>query len=344
LQTSCDGGSTWTTVPGWDPGFAECVQEFVPVIGLPPNPGGESPTQFACSIAGYLANDVILKALTQAITSITDDISLLGFGTVLVDLIPEFVLVTLAFNAFTLIYTAVQEGTIADYEAARDDAELWQEVQCAIFSCIVTDGYVKPTNFACIVAQIAAIPYGHSDVIDTIVAFVNSLGAVGMAQLSQRAGLVPGADCSTCATWCHDYNFQVSDGGWVAIPSEDEAPAAAWLVGSGWQQYYPPTGGAQCRIKIPFLETSFVTGMAIFFFTSTSSSSFRVVGTELSGVQSYYSMPEVIGFQSYFPTFATDADTAFANINNNGDGTTITISRIVISGTGVDPLADFPCA
>lgn len=218
LQTSCDNGATWNTVPGWDPGFGECVQEFIPVIGLPPNPGDEAPSQFACSIAGYLANDVILKAITQAITSITDDIALLGFGTVLVDLIPEFVLVTAAFNAFTIIYTAISEGTIADYEAARDDPALWQAVQCAIYGCIVSAGYVTPGNFACIVSAVSGISYVHSDVISLIVSFIESLGATGLAQLSQRAGLVPGADCSSCENWCYEWSplAQAMDVDWTA--------------------------------------------------------------------------------------------------------------------------------
>ncbi len=217
LQFSIDGGATWTTVSNWNPGFEECVQEFLPIIGLPPNPGDEPHNQFACSIAGYLANDVILKAITQAITSISDDIALLGFGTVILDLIPEFVLVTVAYNALYFLYSTIQGGTIADYEAARDDPALWQDVQCAIYGCIVSTGYVTPANFPCILAEVGAITYTHSDVIDLIVAFLTNLGATGLAQLSQRAGLVPGADCSSCVNWCYEWSpmAQEFDANWV---------------------------------------------------------------------------------------------------------------------------------
>lgn len=350
LQTSCDNGTTWTTVPGWDPGFAECVQEQIPVIGLPPNPGDEAPDQFACSIAGYLANDVILKALTQAITSITDDIALLGFGTVIVDLIPEFVLVTAAFTAFTIIYTAISEGTIADYEAARDDPLLWHDVQCAIYGCIVGDGYVKPGNFACIVAAIGAIPYIHSDVISLLVSFVEALGATGLAQLSQRAGLVPGADCSDCGdTWCYEWSNALgtmNDPPWGLIPGDTNPdPTGVFTItGSGieskaygatqqlhiYQEYTP---GTLTSLTINVIVPEAANGAARFYSTKASTG---------------HSLPGGAATDSwFFDGAAVDSPSDRLEIiidSITSDTSPNIIQSIRLTGTGTSPFGASNCA
>jgi len=221
LQTSCDNGATWTTVTGWDPGFAVCVQEQIPVIGLPPNPGDETHDQLACSIAAYLADEVIKASMQQAIANIGTDLNLLTFGASILTIIPEFILVGIAYDAFGIIYAAISEGTISDYEDAISSTSLWLAVRCAIYDAIVGAGLVNSTNFPIIISNLSGISYVHADVISTIVAYVNELGPIGLAQLSQRAGLNTGADCSDCGTWCYQWGGGATDfcnGDWVTCP------------------------------------------------------------------------------------------------------------------------------
>lgn len=209
LKQSFDGQTTWEAVGGWDTYFKGCVQAAVPVIGPPPNPIGQPPAEFTCSIASYLAEDIILASLSKAVTAIQDDLTLLNFGANILSLAPEFILVAVAYDAFTVIYTSVQEGVLTDYEDAIADPGLWLNVTCAIYTSILADGYVTPGNFAAIVTAVEGITYTHPAVITVIKNYLNSLGATGLAQLSQRAGLLVGADCSSCGgpplAWCYQW-------------------------------------------------------------------------------------------------------------------------------------------
>jgi hypothetical protein len=231
LSQSLDGGMTYEAVPGWLENFGDCVQKFTPIIGPPPNPGDEAPDQFACSIASYLASTVILNAMSAAVVAIQDDLTLLAFGANVLDFIPEFVLVRLGYDAISIIYAAVAEGTLSDYEDAIANADLWHDIACAIYGAIASDGYVTPGNFADIVSAVGGVPYAHSDVISKIVDYLNSLGATGLAQLSQRAGLETGADCSACAAWCRVYDFTTSAWAfsWSGVNGGFYSGASGWV-------------------------------------------------------------------------------------------------------------------
>lgn len=233
LQESFDGGTTWETVPGWAEHFGPCVQDAMPVIGLPPNPGDQSPDQLACSIASYLANQVILEGLQAATTAITDDLSLLSMADTILTVIPEFILVRAFVDGASIVYTAVQEGVLSDFEAALTDASLWLAISCAIYEAIVGDGYVTPANCAAIAANIHAIAYTPSDVQDAIDAYVAAIGCAGLAQISQRAGLEVGADCSSCGGWCYKWDFTANDGGWAPYPAGTGVDGV-WTTGVGW--------------------------------------------------------------------------------------------------------------
>lgn len=233
LYQSLDGGSTYDAVPGWIDNFSGCVQKYTPIIGLPPNPGDKTPDQLACAIAKYLAEQVVVAAMGKAVTAISDDLTLLQFGLDVVNIIPEFVLVTLAADAFSAIYVAVQEGTLSDYEDALTDATLLSEVICAIYGCIEVEGYVKPANFDCILSSVGAIAYTHSDVITAIVGYLTALGATGLAQLSQVAGLETGEECTACA-WCYKWGqtaAPIDSPVWPPIPGDATPPPTYTVVG-----------------------------------------------------------------------------------------------------------------
>jgi hypothetical protein len=269
LQESFDNGESWTTILGWHERFTGCVQAAAPIIGLPPNPQDQTPDQLSCSISDYLANEIILDAMGAAVTAIQDDLTLLTFGANILTLIPEFVIVALGYDAIAAIYGSVEEGTLSDYEAALTDASLWGKVRCAIYDAIVGDGYVTPDNFAEILTRIAAISYTYSDVITAIHGYVEKLGATGLAQLSQGAGLNSGADCSSCAGagWCYVWDFTVSTDTWE---SYNPAEPAAWVPGTGWTGIYSPGSSppaVQTDIKIVGTFNG-VTSVEVFYTTN----------------------------------------------------------------------------
>lgn len=259
LQTSVDGGLTWTDITGWTANSCVIVDNCPVLIGPPPNPGDQSPDQLACSIAAYLSEQVIVTAMGKAVTAISTDLTLLQFGLDVLNVIPEFIIVGLAADAFSAIYVAVQEGTLSDFESALTDATLLAAMRCAIYDCIVTDGYVKPDNFACVLANVGSITYAHADVISAIVSYLTALGATGLAQLSQIAGLEVGADCSACAGagWCYVWD-PATDGNtppWVpeVYAGSDEM---VYQAGVGWGPNFAFTpSGNVVGMSITFAST-----------------------------------------------------------------------------------------
>ena len=251
LQGSYDAGTTWTDIEGWGDYFGPCVQDKMPVIGLPPNPGGQTPDQLACSIAAYLANQVILEGMQAAVATVSDDLTLISMAVSISNIIPEFVLVHLFVDAVSVIYTAVSEGTLSDYEAALTSAPLWAEVTCAIYAAIVGVGYVDPTNFATIVFNLSAMTYTPTDVVTAIHGYVNAIGATGLAQLSLRAGLEAGADCSTCgAGWCTKLDFASGDQGSSILSPY----GGVYTSGTGWVSTLRG-GFAEIGIQVPLSTT-----------------------------------------------------------------------------------------
>lgn len=254
LEESFDAGVTWEAVPGWDSNFGLCVQGAVPIIGLPPNPGDQTPDQLACSIADYLATEIILSGLQAATTAITDNLTLLEMAGGIASLIPEFVLVGAFVDGVTIIYTAVAEGTLSDFESALTNATFWSDVRCAIFDAIVVDGYVTPGNFSAILTNISAITSAPSDVVGAVHDYVQKLGATGLAQLSQVAGLNAGADCSACGGFCAKWDFRFGASGFGQTP---EDATGGWVpvgcAGDGSASWYGGTVGPYVGLDI---ETS----------------------------------------------------------------------------------------
>ena len=261
LQDSFDGGATWAAVTGWGTNFGPCVQSHTPVIGLPPNPGDQTGDQLACSIAAYLTQSVLLGAMNKAVEAVNTDLTLLTFGASVLTLIPEFILVAAAYDAFSTIYGIIAEGTLSDYESALTNTALWADVQCCLYTQIKTDGFVTPANFGAIESCVAGITSAPSDVISAIGSFLSSLGATGLAQLSQIAGLETGADCTACGEYCRTWDFTTGSLEW------SEVSAGGWSSagGGGW---YAETGSLYTALD---------------FATTTDSSSPTVTSVHIEG-------------------------------------------------------------
>lgn len=332
LSQSFDGGDSFIAVPGWTDNFPDCVQKYTPIIGLPPNPGDKDPDQLACATAAYLAEQVIIAAMSKAVTAISDDLTLLQFGLDVVNIIPEFVLVTLAADAFSAIYVAVQEGTLSDFEDAITDATLLAAITCAIYGCIESDGYVKPENFDCIVASIAAISTSPVDVIDAITSYLGSLGAVGVAQLSQVAGLHSGEDCSTCGSWCVHFNFAESIGEWTLDGGSGVYSPGAGFDSTGpvgpWEALTVSTGGWDSSQMVTTVRC--VGTMANVAASSTRYVTNSVGNTVLFTNDDAGPFDETVAFP-----YADNNLTVSLYSYYNGSGSRLT--DVYISGTGTNP-------
>lgn len=271
LQTSTDGGVTWVDVPGWDANFCNCVNECA-IPNPPLLPPGTPPSLRACNIAGYLANDVIKEAISQAINAYNHDLSLLALA-------GNIAAATFAFDlpwtaAFIYgvydLYQFFTAGNIADLTTSEADPALWSEVTCAIYSAIKTDGMVTDGNCAAVIANICAITYAHPIAITTICAYVTQLGCGGLRQ-AQMFGALTSQDCSGCGgTWCYEWDFSggLSGFGWTVVPTE-----GGTLCAYGWcgTDVNPGTPSEYCGVDIIHsFPPHFVVDAAIFAETNTN--------------------------------------------------------------------------
>lgn len=332
LQQSFDGAETFTTISGWGAYWCGCVQACVPIIGLPPNPGDQAPDQLACSIASYLANEVILNAMSAAVTAIQDDLTLLSFGANILNIIPEFILVRLGYDAVAIIYTAIAEGTLSDFEAALTDTALWADITCAIYTAILGDGYVTPGNYAAVMANIEALTFAHADVKTAVVDYLTSLGAVGLAQLSQRGGLVAGADCSACGGWCAHFNFALSSGSWTLDGGEGIYNAGHGIDSTGpigpWEALTIATGGWDSSQTVTTVRV--VGNMA-----NTAPSGVRYVTNSVGNTTTLTHL--AAGPLDETVAFPYTDNNLSISLYSNYNGTGSRLTDVYISGTGTNP-------
>jgi len=232
LQFSCDSGATWTDVSGWADNFGPCVQSAAIITTPPANPDGRTTDEMACSVASYITDQVITVAMQAAVDNINNNRNLLQLGVDLALTIPEFVLVGLFVNAVADFYTFFSSMTVSDFETALTDPTLFSDIRCAIYTAIAADGHLTTSNFPAVLSNVCGISYVHSDVIDAICGFLTTAGFAYINQLSQGAGLNPFDDCSDCGgspTWCYEWNFAASDGGWaVQSPGQGHWSTGGW--------------------------------------------------------------------------------------------------------------------
>jgi hypothetical protein len=336
LQQSTDGGTTWTDVTGWEEWWASCVQAAAPIVGLPPNPQDQAPDQLSCSIAFYLANEIILASMSEAVTAIQDDLTLLTFGANVLTLIPEFTLVALGYDAIATIYGAVSEGTLADYEAALTDTVLWDAVQCAIVSAITADGYVTPGNIANVLSAVCGISYTSPAVVAAICSYITSLGAVGLAQISQGAGLVTGADCSGCGTWCYAWSDGLGDfcGDW--IPNPDDPTESGTCSGSVWTAQYGYAGYYRIVIGLAFSSPQTLTQVGTTFEGYSST-----IGIQLWDAHGGTLLVNNTTGDSWT---GSQAGVGWVVISSGQPGSGFELSEVVIRGPGAGPYGESNCA
>lgn len=238
LQFSTDGGTTWTDVTGWSDNFCSCATACT-IAPTPPNPQLALTQQHACNIAGFLSNEIIQKTMSAVVAYVGTANEQLLFAHALLNDIGFAFPITAAFgNAAYAFYQDVVGQLLSQVEAARDDPTLWADVTCAIFQAIKNDGYVTASNFAAVGVNLHAMSYSPSWVPNALGNYWGNLGLNNIQSL-QNVGALDDVDCSGCAnTWCHEWNFLVSDGGWVNFSGAYTSP---WVSGSGWQSFNQTT-------------------------------------------------------------------------------------------------------
>jgi hypothetical protein len=244
LQTSSDGGVTWTAVPGWDANIQGCVQGWQ-TNPIPYQPPGQTIAQRACNIAGYLATDVIQAAIKQAVTSYNATQTLLQFATNMSAVFAVELPLTYAFiQMCNDVYQWFTAMTIANLTTASTDGVLWSEVTCAIYNAIKGDGYVTAGNLPTVITNLCNLPYSNAAAVGAICSFATDFG-INNWQTLQNVGALDDVDCTGCATWCYEFDFTASNGGWNILSGY----VGVYVPGTGWQSQTNGSGNTEIVIQ-----------------------------------------------------------------------------------------------
>lgn len=347
LQFSTDGGATWTTVPGWDANFGNCVKSNLPPP-VPPNPNGTTQPQHACNMAGYLASELLEKAIVHAITKAQTQAELANFAH---DMIVEYAIqwpfVVDIINALNGLFQEYIIGSISNFTDASTDPQLWSEVTCAIYRAIHADGQVTVGNYPAIVTNVCAVPYVHADVVSAICSYITAIGASNMIQ-AQALGALDVVDCTNCGNWCREFDFTASNGGWD-VPGG--LPYGTYVPSSGW---HSTNNGGNQQLDVEFnLGASFtITNICVFMASANANSTGNPRLMEVAS-------PGPVIHQLNFPNTAlagvqelcAEFGVVYGALNVTyflfqwlGDGATVDVlSKIRVYGQGTVPSWGTPC-
>lgn len=344
LQFSVDGGATWQDVSGWAANFPGCVRSSIPVP-VPPNPNPSLRDQHACNIAGYLASIVVKEGIQQAITS-TNTLKALeqyasDFSAVFANALPiTFAVSQAALDAIQYWQTI----TISQMQAAIADATLWSNVTCAIYSAIRSVGYVDATNFAQAHTNIAAVGYSLSGLTTTLANFWTDLTLTNVQQL-QNIGALDDVDCSNCGTWCHEWDFTVSNGGWASY-----AGAPVYVAGVGWESNFDgPSNATILNIQRHLGLTTTIRFVHVWLSTpSPNIPGDFILEVFASGSfvsdWSWTATPDGVLHRYDGGPSAVTGDQLFFAFEASGSTPHCTCTRIQICGTGPNPFGSDNCA
>lgn len=211
VQTSYDGGATWTDTPNADPRHYDGFR-LAPVTGDDPQ----------CLAAGNMT-DKLKFILDTIITSAT----IFGAATAVVNVILVFAPAEgILLDLILAICEALFDAGLAAVNAALTSG-VYDQLLCILYCSIGADGQVSAAQYALIrshvddqIGGLAAIAIDYA---------LDQLGEVGLS----NAGTLGESerDCSGCVCeWFYEFDFTLSDGGWNSFSS----PGAVYTPGVGW--------------------------------------------------------------------------------------------------------------
>lgn len=193
VETSVDGGITWTENPGADP-------RSNPAYQMPPN---ESPDPRCAAAAGMVA--YIRQFVDQGIAGGTG----LGIANGIFALILIFIPISWFFALITAIASLLLDiGSAA--LAFSFTEEIYDDLLCIFYARIDEDGVLTDAALADVFADVAAL--GDTVVTAAFGLAVQPMGPVGMTNAGVKLA-DPDAECA-CG-WCFNVDLTLSDGGFT---------------------------------------------------------------------------------------------------------------------------------
>ena len=241
LQTSTDGGSTWTDVPGWTEHFGDCVRNNIPPP-VPVLPPGQSTNQQACNLAGYLATEILKKVVQDSVTSFQNNLNLLeAANSIMQELGFVFPLSAAFVSVVTDLYALYTQYGIAAFQAALGDPTLWSDLTCAIFQAIRDVGHITASNLPALISNVCGLSYSSAVVVTGLCEFVTNIGLANL-QAMQVFGALDVVDCSGCAHFCYEWFWNTNNAFTINY--------GTWISGTGYSALNCsfPTCAATCNL------------------------------------------------------------------------------------------------
>jgi len=323
VQTSYDGGTTWTDTPNADPRHYDGFR-LAPVSGMDPQ----------CLAAGNMT-DKLKFILDTIITSAT----IFGAATAVVNVILVFAPAEgILLDLILAVCEALFDAGLAAVNAALTSG-VYDQLACILYCSIGGDGQVSAEQYAIIRSRIddqigglAAIAIDYA---------LDQLGEVGLS----NAGTIGEStrDCSGCGCqWCYEFDFTLSDGGWTEFT--DGVPGATYVLGVGWVD--KTTGGTRGTfIQSPVVDLTTFTEIQ-FDYTAVSNVTSTVdYGQNGASFPMVDVCPGALGSFTVTWDGSVDFDRVGLQVGNStgfAAGSSV-ISRARYKGTGTNPFGDDNC-
>jgi hypothetical protein len=241
LETSIDGGITWTPAPGSDP--RQTAMLFPPLSGedgaTKRCKAAENITTIFTGTMEQYADQLIAGADAAEIVAYILDAALLWFG----------VVAPLTAFAAAIAIEVVREGANAIYAAF--DNNVWNRFRCNLYCHMPDDGRLTAGNITGIKAQIDIDETGITNLM--LKAEIDMWGVNGLTNMG-RTGAGTGEDCGGCGCDCETQQTYQAE-------SEDFSGATPTYNGPYLGRVL--TAASPLTLTIPDRDTRIVTGIFI---------------------------------------------------------------------------------
>lgn len=328
LEKSTDGGQTWNPADAEDPRFNSPI--FPP---LPP----DTPDATRCRAAEN-AKIAIHDMVDQFIAEGATWAGIAGATAALLALLFVFITLGAATPAVVGLAAAILSAGVTAIDAAFTPA-VYTTLRCILYCACKDDGSWDAAAWEQVKSEINA---QFTGVVHSILSKqIDALGPAGLTNAGRTdiSGPVSCNDCTDCPQeWCYTFDFTASDGGWAAYGA-----GASYAAGTGWRTV-AGVGGYVAYIQKSISQTTTVTSVKLEFAwdsTPPRSNGFIKYGA-VNRTFNPGNSPQTASGLAVNPTLI---QVAIGNGSNqgNGTGTLGEITRVTVTGTGVNPFGTDNC-
>lgn len=210
-----------------------------------PVPAPTTRCRVALKLAARIVTDRYIDFLSAATPTVTADAILLG-GVVAAKIAlwvwPITAFPYLEGFAINAVSSGARSAALDAY--AADSAGFLNDVANFIYCCLSDPVVIDAISVGCFRGAMASSGLQQYEALAVFLSFypLNILRQEAFdASVTTDAIDCSGLDCDEASSWCYEWNFTTSNGGWTNFELANGG-TMGWVMGSGWHQINP-TGG-----------------------------------------------------------------------------------------------------